>query len=541
MHIEKYVKIEEALAQTVHDYRLENTANSVFREKNDRWYADGISATDPDADVKMLVRQKDLIQKRAAKYTEVFGQKPQKTAAKVWEIVVDVMDDTTAQDIYDVYGKYFKENFGAEITGIVVHRDEGKLREIEPLHRMLVSGVEFELGDDGEFYELVYECISGGYARSGAIIQKDKYEKITNYHAHISFLNIREDGTSIGTPCLVDRAQIKRLESYSKASGEKFSIEKAIKSGLFKPSVQIATKNFFKDFNKNWRKLYNLAKPNKKHFYELEKDTLSYDELLNIIGKKIAIATANPKKLEANLEQFLTAKRPAQRIPSFKYFMARLNKLAYSNEPLEAVELKTFITQMRQSGCDARLSMFVSKHLKELAQNELEIAQNKTDNNGFFTKISYALYGKEIAELKEKNEELVAQNSTLKIDKKAHELKTELKVNKERENRLEAQKDFLSKINKMQDAIYGVLKENRSIYSKCSEIALNFNKYSLEQILKAKKLIQEQNKKLSTYIIFFDKMEHDVFCGLKEINNMTDEFFQKDLGSLYVSSKDFRR
>lgn len=36
-------------------------------------------------------------------------------------------------------------------------------------------------------------------------------------------------------------------------------------------------------------------------------------------------------------------------------------------------------------------------------------------------------------------------------------------------------------------------------------------------------------------------MEHDVFCGLKEINNMTDEFFQKDLGSLYVSSKDFRR
>ena len=34
--------------------------------------------------------------------------------------------------------------------------------------------------------------------------------------------------------------------------------------------------------------------------------------------------------------------------------------------------------------------------------------------------------------------------------------------------------------------------------------------------------IQEQNKKLSTYIIFFDKMEHDVFCGLKEINNMTD-------------------
>ena len=52
MHIEKYVKIEEALAQTVHDYRLENTANSVFREKNDRWYADGISATDPDADVK---------------------------------------------------------------------------------------------------------------------------------------------------------------------------------------------------------------------------------------------------------------------------------------------------------------------------------------------------------------------------------------------------------------------------------------------------------------------------------------------------------
>ena len=83
MHIEKYVKIEEALAQTVHDYRLENTANSVFREKNDRWYADGISVTDPDADVKMLVRQKDLIQKRAAKYTEVFGQKPQKTAASM--------------------------------------------------------------------------------------------------------------------------------------------------------------------------------------------------------------------------------------------------------------------------------------------------------------------------------------------------------------------------------------------------------------------------------------------------------------------------
>lgn len=262
------------------------------------------------------------------------------------------------------YGEYFKNEFGAEILGIAVHRDEGYLIGKEPPHRRLTSGIEFELDQkSGKYYELISD---GKNYNKGAELDISAFREIKNYHAQILFSNLRADGSSI-----------------------------TAKHDNFK----CFNKNFFKDFSNNWQQIYNEKFSNKT---PLEKAVKLNDEpkisvlepMLEIIADKIIQGTKNKKKLNKSLElnnesleQYLKVnENPIKRIKSFKHFLGRLNKLAYTDEALEKRDYGAFLSQMRESGANVRLQQIIEQKLSQMSEQEL-----KEQNTGTLSKF-YGLF-----------------------------------------------------------------------------------------------------------------------------------------------------
>ena len=148
MDIFKHNNFGEVAAALAHNYRAELTTNTINEVDNDYYaFAD---------DFKGLTnRAFSIIEEREEAFKERMGRSLNKNTAKAVEIVLEINEDTTAQDIMDSYGEYFKSEFGAEILGVAVHKDEGYIVSKEPPHRPLTSGVEFELDQEsGKYYHL---------------------------------------------------------------------------------------------------------------------------------------------------------------------------------------------------------------------------------------------------------------------------------------------------------------------------------------------------------------------------------------------------
>ena len=188
MDIIKHNMAELVLALN-HNYREEKTTNTAFKTNNDYLMLDC-------KDFKELQQRAfSIIAERESAYTERTGQKVQAKTAKAVEIIIEVNEDTTAQEILESYGEYFKNNFGVEILGIAIHRDEGYLIGKEPPHRRLTSGIEFELDQDtGKYYKLISD---GKNYKRGTELDITAFTEIKNNHAQIIFSNLRADGSSV--------------------------------------------------------------------------------------------------------------------------------------------------------------------------------------------------------------------------------------------------------------------------------------------------------------------------------------------------------
>lgn len=405
----------EMIAQLYHVYREEATTNTAFKESND-YYTFGLNSFD-----EIKARVEKIIAERENAYTKRTGQKVQAKSPKSRELMLEVNADTTAEDIMNTFGEYFKQTLGTEILAVAVHKDEGYLVGKEPPHRRLTSGVGFELDQEtGKYYFLKSD--GKNYNRDKEL-DISKYEARFNYHAHIIFSNLRADGSSITS-----------------------------KSNNFKPF----NKFYWQEFHKIWTKIYNDKLPHKQPLEKSDEPKTSFLEpMLQIIADKIIQGTRNKQKLNDSLgqqlEQYLKDnENPIKRIKSIKPFLERLNQLAYTNEALNKRDYATFLSQMRESGCAVLLQQILLQKLSQMSEQELKTQDDSALSKffgiavnlfkpavNFFKSVEIdkqdppkeplkelELAKKEIKELKAENEELKKQNQEQKAENK--ELKESL-------------------------------------------------------------------------------------------------------------------
>lgn len=178
-----------------HNYRKSYTANEAFKdEPND--YSLSYDQTQK--------RKREIKQMRVEAYTKNTGQKMQEKQKKKldYSCVINVNGDTTAQDVLDSVGAYLKEQLGVEIYSVAVHRDEGYIKD-KQTGQTLSSGYDFFFDKksgkyfaDKNYTKLIAKDINE---------LKENFEIVKNYHAHIEFCGIREDGSSIKHPCFADK------------------------------------------------------------------------------------------------------------------------------------------------------------------------------------------------------------------------------------------------------------------------------------------------------------------------------------------------
>ena len=503
MDIIKHNMAELVLALN-HNYREEKTTNTAFKANNDYLMLDC-------KDFKELQQRAfSIIEERERAYTKRTGQKVQAKTAKTVEIIIEVNEDTTAQEILESYGEYFKNNFGVEILGIAIHRDEGYLIGKEPPHRRLTSGIEFELDQEsGKYYELVSD---GKNYKRGTELDITAFKEIKNNHAQIIFSNLRADGSSVTS-----------------------------KHDNFK----VFDKSFFKDFSNNWQKIYNKKFPNKKPLLSSsrkaetdnsEKSSV-FEDMLNKIADKIIQGTRNKQKLRSeSLAQYIQdTQNPIKRIKSYKHFLGRLNRLAYTDEALNKRDYATFLSQMRESGANVRLQQILLEKLTQMSEEELKEGDSSLFGKfgkfyGFFQNL---LNPKELENTKEELENTKEENTKLKTEQEEtkaelkEQIKQEIKDNKQNADEVQQESQ-----NSPTPQLLELLVENDKIVSATNEVLKKRNP-STKELLNALKAIKQQNKALERELRAIKERE------LKAINDKNTQYAVKRTETALKSSKGF--
>lgn len=509
MDIFKHNNLGEVAAALAHNYRAELTTNTINEVDNDYYaFADDFK--------ELQDRAFSIIEEREKAYKERTGQKVQAKTAKAVEIVLEINEDTTAQDIMDSYGEYFKSEFGAEILGIAVHKDEGYIVSKEPPHRPLTSGVEFELDQEsGKYYHLKS---NGATYERGAELDISKYSFINNLHTQLIISNLREDGSSItGT------------------------------SKLY-PHFKKMDRDWMKYFANEWREIYNERLPHKQPLLSSsrkaetdnsEKSSV-FEPMLQLIAEKIIQGTRNKEKLTETLEKYIEDnKNPIQRIKGYKHFLRRLNKVAYTDEALNKRDYATFLSQMRESGANVRLQQILLQKLTQMSEQELKECDTSAFGKfyGFFQNL---LNPKELEntkeELKQTKEELEntkKENTELKAEQE--ETKTELKEQIEQEikdNKQNADEVQQESQNSPTPKLLELLMENGKIVSDTNAVLKKRNP-STKELLNALKAIKQQNKALERELRAIKERE------LRAINDKNTQYAVKRTETALKSSKGF--
>lgn len=461
MDIIKHNMAELVLALN-HNYREEKTTNTAFKANNDYLMLDC-------EDFKELQQRAfNIIAERERAYTERTGQKIQAKTAKAVEIIIEVNEDTTAQDIMDSYGEYFKSEFGAEILGIAVHKDEGYIVSKEPPHRPLTSGVEFELDQEsGKYYHLKS---NGATYERGAELDISKYSFIDNLHAQLIISNLREDGSSItGT------------------------------SKLY-PHFKKMDKDWMKYFANEWREIYNERLPHKQPLIGKDKNSDEpinsvFEPMLQLIAEKIIQGTRNKEKMSKTLEKYIEDnKNPIQRIKGYKHFLGRLNRVA-DGESLNKRDYGAFLSQMKASGCAGRLSQIIIDKISQMSDQELKECDTSTlgrfrgmilnmikgvevENPNFDPKDA------EIKALKTENTELKAELDTAKTELK-EQINEGLEDNSQKHTALKEVSLSFDEIT--------IYSRNKEIVAQAKDALTSFKTAEMISALKA---LKKQNKEL---------------------------------------------
>ena len=124
---------------------------------------------------------------RSQAYTKRTHQKLQKRAITHLSAIVNLNENHTLKDL-DPLKKFLEQKLDTKVFQIAIHKDEGKLTEIET-GLDLVSGKDFfKNPKDNKLY------FDRKYTKK---IDMSQYDIQKNYHAHIEFMGLDSEGNSI--------------------------------------------------------------------------------------------------------------------------------------------------------------------------------------------------------------------------------------------------------------------------------------------------------------------------------------------------------
>lgn len=337
-----------------HIYRVITTPNKIFDNVDDDYFIPH-QEKNLEFNYKNAKKERERIIKE--NYQKLEKRAKTKAQAQTWfesislyqSAVFDCTAETSAQDIYNSIGKELEKTFNTKIYSIAIHRDEGSLID-KKTGKELTSGADFILDRHGFFWfrkenEKKATSIEKNAKLYTIKMTKEqvleKYEIYQNFHAHIEFSGLDNDGYSISS-------KTSDCKNHPKKETRK-AFTPSNKKAFLEKSTELLNAELERQGKKPYKNSHRVA---------------------NLL-KRVEKALENTENTQLQ-ELFKDANNDGlKRIKGFKYLASNLESLIHG-ETLEKKDFNATKTMLKQAGIYDKIKL-----RNELEQKEKEILKEK--------------------------------------------------------------------------------------------------------------------------------------------------------------------
>lgn len=337
-----------------HIYRVITTPNKIFDNVDDDYFIPH-QEKNLEFNYKNAKKERERIIKE--NYQKLEKRAKTKAQAQTWfesislyqSAVFDCTAETSAQDIYNSIGKELEKTFNTKIYSIAIHRDEGSLID-KKTGKELTSGADFILDRHGFFWfrkenEKKATSIEKNAKLYTIKMTKEqvleKYEIYQNFHAHIEFSGLDNDGYSISS-------KTSDCKNHPKKETRK-AFTPSSKKAFLEKSTELLNAELERQGKKPYKNSHRVA---------------------NLL-KRVEKALENTENTQLQ-ELFKDANNDGlKRIKGFKYLASNLESLIHG-ETLEKKDFNATKTMLKQAGIYDKIKL-----RNELEEKEKEILKEK--------------------------------------------------------------------------------------------------------------------------------------------------------------------
>ncbi|EDP5802016.1 hypothetical protein FV933_08185 [Campylobacter jejuni] len=431
-----------------HIYRVITTPNKIFDNVDDDYFIPH-QEKNLEFNYKNAKKERERIIKE--NYQKLEKRAKTKAQAQTWfesislyqSAVFDCTAETSAQDIYNSIGKELEKTFNTKIYSIAIHRDEGSLID-KKTGKELTSGADFILDRHGFFWfrrenEKKATSIEKNAKLYTIKMTKEqvleKYEIYQNFHAHIEFSGLDNDGYSISSKTSDCKNHPKKeTRKAFTPSNKKAFLEKSTE--LLNAELERQGKKPYKNSHRvaNLLKRVERALENveNKQLQELFKDA-NNDGLKRIKGFKYLASNLESLIHGETLEKkdFNATKTMLKQAGIYDKIKLRNELEQKEKEILKEKEIKKIIDNFKREHTGQGFKKDFFDELRKLAQSLKEVEKNELNE---LLKLILEKHSNQLQELEKENQELINENKDLKARIQELEKETPKEVIKEIEN-----------------------------------------------------------------------------------------------------------
>ncbi|HFP7495229.1 TPA: hypothetical protein ACHDTB_001671 [Campylobacter jejuni] len=431
-----------------HIYRVITTPNKIFDNVDDDYFIPH-QEKNLEFNYKNAKKERERIIKE--NYQKLEKRAKTKAQAQTWfesislyqSAVFDCTAETSAQDIYNSIGKELEKTFNTKIYSIAIHRDEGSLID-KKTGKELTSGADFILDRHGFFWfrkenEKKATSIEKNAKLYTIKMTKEqvleKYEIYQNFHAHIEFSGLDNDGYSISskTSDCKNHPKKETRKAFTPSSKKAF-LEKSTE--LLNAELERQGKKPYKNSHRvaNLLKRVEKALENTENtqLQELFKDA-NNDGLKRIKGFKYLASNLESLIHGETLEKkdFNATKTMLKQAGIYDKIKLRNELEQKEKEILKEKEIKKIIDDFKREHTGQGFKKDFFNELRELAQSLKEVEQNELNE---LLKLILEKHSNQLQELETENAKLKNENANLRARIQELEKETPKEVIKEIEN-----------------------------------------------------------------------------------------------------------
>ena len=366
----------------LHSVRANKSNSVVFTdEKNEYLYTKE----------KALKLFRDELKKRTEIYTKRTGKKLPKNTATLLSAVVNLKKEHTLKDLQKII-EYLEKQLNVKVVSAAIHRDEGKLVNKETGIEYY-SGEDFILNEDGRLY-----WIDENHNITEPV-DLDKFEIKKNYHAHLEFTGLDNNGVAV---------KRNKLNKYFLSSLQTFVADTLkMKRGFnyYQTNTKAPKRKDVKEFKKEGvakRKGTTAVLAKIKDLKEINKQLRAELKKLGAERKDYAYLEAIVKNLKEQIKnKNLTIEELNAKIEQYKKDVFSYLKYKDTNKPVKYKDLAEYYKQKL---------MYYENKVHKLEEKNKELKE-------------------EVEDLKEENEKLKEEQEKIKMFFKSLNLDLDIDTN----------------------------------------------------------------------------------------------------------------